>query len=627
MNNRGINFSKQLYFRSSWLVLGLVFFLLIIIVRLVDIQLFRGSFFLELADDNRYFEIRIPAERGVFFDRYNQALTWNQRTYLQVEDTTAIYAPARSISRQQALRLLATDSAQVKYGIERHYSFPKSIAHVLGYVGPVTLENLLNDSSLKVSDIIGKIGLEQVFDQQLRGQAGAEVYEINALGKRQRLISQQAGHSGQNISTSLDPYLSSKLLDLFEGQIGAGVIMDAKTSEVLSLISSPSFDANTLSIHFSDLVLEKQRQVALQAMLSDPLQVFFNRGVSGTYPPGSVFKLVTALGGLEGKVLDDKTTVVDEGVLRVGEYEYTNWYYTQFGRTEGEIGLQKALARSNDIFFYKVAQWLGPNKLAEFARLFGLGKVTGIELSGEASGIVPDPAWKEQVTGESWYLGNTFHMGIGQGDVLVTPLQVAQFTQAVVNHGTLCEPTLLKQVNGKCGELGVLADNLDLVLSGMLDVCSPGGTAYPFFIYNQTHRPEGQSANEQIRGGAMACKTGTSEFGGADERGYRDTHGWFTGVIGTAEIKDLAKKVAAGDREAIDGIRDRQVAREESEVAVEGEKELDYLEWLKLIDKHGFPDKLVITVLVESDDDNPYKEGSRDAGLVTKGVVDWMLGK
>lgn len=619
--------SLQLFPRVGWLMLGSFFFLLIIVVRLIDIQLVKGSFFLQLADDNRYFEMRIPPERGVFFDRYNQSLVWNQRTYAQVKDTTAVYAQTESISRQQALRLLATDSAQVSYGLARYYRFPRSIAHILGYIGPVTSTNLLNDSSLKVSDVIGKIGLEQVFDQQLRGRAGSEVYEINALGKRQRLVTQQAGQSGQSITTSLDPYLSTKLLTAFSGQIGAGVIMDAGSGEVLGLVSSPSFDANTLSTRSADPVLEKQRQLQLQAMLSDPSQVFFNRGVSGVYPPGSVFKLVTALAGLEGKVVSQETTIRDEGVLRVGEYEYTNWYFTQYGRTEGEIGLQRALARSNDIFFYKVAEWLGPNQLAEFARLFGLGKTTGVELNEEATGTVPDPAWKEQVLGEPWYLGNTFHMGIGQGDILVTPVQIAQMTQAVANRGTLCEPTLLKHENGDCGEIGILEEHLELVLSGMLDACSSGGTAFPFFDHNQTRRSQELNANAQIRDGAIACKTGTAEFGGADERGYRRTHGWLTGVIGTAEIKELAKKVATGDQVTIDQIKSRQLGDEMNEKQDDKKEKLDYLEWLKLIDQHGFPDKLVITVLIESDEHDPYKEGSRDAGLVAKAVMDWMYGQ
>ena len=592
--------------RVGWLVISIVLFFLIIIARLVDIQLFKGQYFSDLANDNRYFTIQIPAERGIFFDRYQQPLVWNKRLYLRADDPTVLHPQTTPISREQALQLLATDSAQVRYGLERYYRFPQSIAHVLGYVGPVTKDNLIEDSSLKVSDVIGKIGLERVFNQRLRGQAGSEVYEINALGKRQRLISKQTGQSGQNISTALDPYLSEIALKYLGEQTGAVVIMDANNGEILSLVSSPSFDANVLSTRLADVVLEKQRQQQIQDLLDNPLQIFFNRSTSGTYPPGSVFKLVTALGGLEGAVVDAQTTVLDEGVLRIGEeYEYANWYYTQFGRTEGEIGLQRALSRSNDIFFYKVAEWLGPDQLAEFARLLGFGKATGVELGGEAAGVVPDPAWKERVIGEPWYLGNTFHMGIGQGNILVTPLQVAQMTQAVVNRGTLCQPTLLKSDHGDCGELGITGEDLELVLSGMLDACSAGGTAYPFFPHNETRRPESMNAQQQLKNGAIACKTGTAEFGGLDEKGYLKTHAWLTMAMGTTDIKKLA---------------------EESGGEVEEDK-LDHQAWLKQLNEAGFPEKIVMTVLIESDEENPYKEGSSDAGPVVKKIVDWMYGQ
>lgn len=585
--------------RLNWLILGGMLFFVVLVARLAEIQLFRGQYFLNLANDNRYFTWLLPVERGIFLDRYQQPLVWNKRAYLQATTPQALYSSTTAINRETALRLLATDSAQVRYGLERYYRFPQATAHVLGYVGPVTKADLIADSSLRVSDIIGKFGLEKIFNQQLRGQAGAEVYEIDAFGKRQRLISKKDGQAGKNITTSLDPYLSELALESLNDQVGAVVIMNATNGEVLSLISSPSFDANILSTKLGDVALERQRQQQLQALFNNPLQTFFNRSLSGMYPPGSVFKLVTALGGLEDAAIDEQTTVIDEGVLRVGEYSYANWYFTQYGKTEGEIRVQRALARSNDIFFYKVAQWLGPNKLAEFARLFGYGKPTGIELNGEAKGIVPDPAWKERVIGEPWYLGNTFHMGIGQGDILVTPLQVAQMTQAIANHGTICQPTLMRQDYGDCGESGVSDENLELVLQGMLDACSTGGTAYPFFAHNESYRVEAESADQQIKDGAIACKTGTAEFGGVDEDGYRKTHGWLTMTMGTAGLKDA--KLEAGE-----------------------DVDENHRAWLEQVKAAGFPEKIVITVLVESDEENPFKEGSSDASEVAKRIVDWM---
>lgn len=613
--------------RLQIIVIALLLLAWAIFMRLVDIQLVRGKSFRHLADENRYFTVHLPPERGIFWDRYHQPLVWNQRTYALATDPTAIQTSSVPIGRDQALVLMATSSTQVRFGQERKYRLPVALAHVLGYVGPVTAADLLQDSSLKVSDVVGKVGLEKEFDIQLRGRAGYEVYEINSLGQRQRLIEYEQGETGQNITTTLDPYLSWLSLQAMGEQAGAVIISDPKTGQVLTLVSSPSFDANSLSAAYLDQALEKQRQEQIQSLFTDERQVFFNRAASGNYPPGSVFKIVTALGGLEGAAVDAQTTVLDEGILQVGEYEYTNWYYTQHGRTEGELGLVRAIARSNDIFFYQVAEWLGPNQLASFARLFGLGQLTGVELGGEASGVVPDPAWKEATLGEPWYLGNTFHLGIGQGDILVTPLQIAQLTQAVANNGTMCQPSLISQAQPSCAELGIMEEYLDLVLAGLLDACSTGGTAYPLFSYNADRHLD-LTPMQQINNGAVACKTGTAEFGGIDEQGYRSTHGWLTVIMGTARVRQLAAAVASGDEAALTNLTAENLDNLEP-AGVELEtisSQPDRLEWLRLVDEVGLPDKLVITVLVESDENNPYKEGSADAGEVVKTIMDWMQG-
>lgn len=589
-------------------MLGAAGLLTLMVVRLVDIQLLRGEAFARQADDNRYYTQRIPAERGIFTDRYGQPLVLNQRTYTKKADSQQINAHAEPITQATALQLIATDSGAVEFGLERSYVYGPATAHLLGYVGSVTADNLKDDPSLAPTDLIGRTGLEQHFDQQLRGQAGKEVYEINAMGQRQRLVEKQDMVPGRTFATSLDPYLSQVAWQALGDHQGAVVILDGQTGQVLSLVSKPGFDPNVISTSFVDPLLESQRRQQLSQVLSDPHKPFFDRAVSGAYPPGSVFKLVTATGALEAKAMDAHTTVLDEGVLKVGTYEYGNWYFSQYGRTEGEISLQRAIARSNDIYFYKAAEALGPVRLADFARLFGYGELTGVELGSEVGGTVPDPAWKERVIGETWYLGDTYHMGIGQGDVLVTPLQVAQMTQALANHGALCQPSIVQDQNQhNCRELGITEDNLNVVLAGMLDVCSAGGTAYPFFPYNAQHaadRSQGDS-NTLITNGAIACKTGTAEFGGADERGHRKTHGWLTSIIGTQPIMDLAN----------------QTASESATLATSAD---DHARWLSSIKQQPLPSKLVMVALVESDDTQPFMEGSRDAAPVIKQIVDWM---
>ena len=179
-------------------------------------------------------------------------------------------------------------------------------------------------------------------------------------------------------------------------------------------------------------------------------------------------------------------------------------YFSQYGRTEGEISLVKALQRSNDIYFYKAAEWIGPDALARFARLFKYGTRTGVELTSESVGVIPDRAWKKEVMREQWYLGDTYHMGIGQGDVSATPLQVHAATAAIANDGVWCQPRLVASSPTKCEDLGVSLEYLKVIREGMKEACAPGGTAFPFF--------DGKPV-------VVACKTGTAEIGEKDEKG------------------------------------------------------------------------------------------------------------
>ncbi len=589
----------------------------LLVWRLADLQLMNGRSYLAMADANKLFTARIPVERGIFLDRYGDPLVYNKPRYYQLANPEALYSEKEEISREEALIAMASGSESVGYELEREFLFPEAIAHVLGYTGSVTADELKKDTRLHIEDKTGKMGMERVFDEVLRGVAGANFYEVNALGNKQRKVGEREGIPGSNIATTIDPYLSQIAFTAMDAKRGAVVILDSETGEILTLVSTPTYDPQALSTKYIDPELERQRRQQVNGFFTHPQKLFFNRAISGAYPPGSVFKILTALAGLDSGAIDAGKTVDDTGVLEVGEYSYANWYYTQYGRMDGPISLVRALARSNDIYFYKAAEWTGPQKIADMARLFGLGKLTGIELPGEAAGLVPDPAWKERELGERWYLGNTFHFGIGQDNLLVTPLQLAQYVQAIAKHGTQCSPHLVKtnplEVDGSlashCSELGVAEENLELVLRGMLDACSFGGTGFPFFPHNQRFRQEGLSPVEQLNEGAVACKTGTSEFGGVDSRGYRNTHGWFTAIVGIKKADILpagGANLQSGDwDDEAHSFRDR---------------------WLSRVDETGFPDSLVMVALVESDEVSPYREGSADAAPVIKDIVDWIYG-
>lgn len=617
--------------RQSTILYALVFFLVsLLTIRLVHTQLMDGSVFASLADNNRMYTVYEAEERGVFLDRYNEPLVFNKPVYYKLDSAESLYSERTRIPREEALEIFAQDPDLIRIEHEREYRYPESLAHVLGYIGSVTADDLLEDSSLHISDKIGKLGMEYWYQDMLKGEKGYKEYEINALGEKQHLIAQEEGRSGTNIPTTLDPYLSEVALEAMGDKRGAIVILDGDTGEVLSLVSTPTFDASKLSETSQDEALERERVQAIQSFFSHPQKLFFNRAISGVYPPGSVFKIITSLAGLEGEKIDANTTVEDEGVLEVGEYSYANWYYTQFGGVEGEIDLVRSIARSNDIFFYKVAEWVGPEKLKEMSQLFGFGSKTGIQLQAESSGLLPDPAWKQEVIGERWFLGNTYHMGIGQGDLLVTPIQTAQMMQAISSRGRLCAPTMVSskfesnQMNrtDRCGEVGVLEENLKLVLSGMLDACSPGGTAFPFFSHNESMRDPQQDPYDELKSGAVACKTGTSEFGIEDSRGYRKTHGWFAATFGTQPLLDEL----LSDDESVGEIE--ETASESAELSEDGiDSRLNdmHARWLDRVEENGFPKTLVLVVLVESDEVKEFREGSSDAAPVVKEIFDWMF--
>lgn len=595
--------------------IGSVVLFTLLVLRLGHVQLIQGASYLGQADDNRFFEVALAAPRGLILDRYGEPLTWNVQQYFAVDDPTALFTSTHAISRQDALQRIATQGASaVSSKLQRFYRYPSSLAHVVGYVGEVTAEDLQREQRFRPGMVVGKAGLELMFEEQLRGQPGGRTYEVNALGKKQRPVATREPVEGSSVETTLDPFLTELAMRRLGDVKGAVIVADSDTGSILAMTSLPVFDPNILSQPQAEKAKEAERKQRIQEMFQDSRNLFFNRGVAGAYPPGSVFKLVTAVAGLEHQKLDAQTEVVDEGVLKVGEFQFGNWYFRQYGRVEGSVRLRRAISRSNDIYFYKAAEWVGPNLLAQVAREFGYGEKTGIQLPSEARGIVPDPEWKMKTRGEPWFLGNTYHYGIGQGDVLTTPIQVAQMTQAIAARGKKCPLSLLKQESRDCQELGITGNSLDEVIGGMVDACSPGGTAYPFFPYNAARIADAEDVGSLIAGGAVACKTGTAEFGGANEQGHRKTHGWFTAFL------QLPDEVTS---KASDTAAETFSSPEFNQVTLLSDEELHRL-WRLRTDRDGFPQHISITVLIESDEEVEFREGSRDAAPVAQQIVEWM---
>lgn len=456
----------------------------IVSARLMELTVIHGAENRLRADENRIIIRPIRATRGVILDRHGVVLT-------------------RNVPTKHLIDVPGDNSGTISVeDVGRMYPYGNIFAHVVGYVG----------EGDKPGDIAGKTGLEKQYDSVLAGHDGAELIEVDANGKIVRTEGEELPLVGKNISTTLDLSLQQIMSKALAGsprgeaggRRGSAIAIDPLDGSVLGLVSSPSFDPN---------VFEKSdsRQSDIQTLLSDTANLpLFNRAVSGAYPPGSIFKLVTATAGLASGKVTNQTTVVDTGEIKLGTFRYGNWYFDQYHRTEGALGIVRALTRSNDIFFYKVGEWIGPNFLADWAKKFGLGKDTGVDLPGETNGLIPDPIWKERQIGERWFLGNTYHMAIGQGDVRVTPLQAALMT-GVIATGKRCQPSIAtSEAERHCENIEIPDTDRSTVLTGMVGACSIGGTAFPFFEFTPM----------------VACKTGTAQQGSEKKK----PHAWFTVV-------------------------------------------------------------------------------------------------
>jgi penicillin-binding protein 2 len=618
----------------TWLA-GLVVVLSLVTVRLVHLQVFQTELFAKQADANQEFRVILPPWRGMITDRYGEPLAYNETSYRQIQNPGQLFATSQVISRETALELIAGGKEdEVVEQFRRRYRFGMTLAHLVGYVGLVTAEELELAPHTLRDQLVGKTGLERAEQDRLQGQPGSISYQVDALGKKRDVLSRQPPSAGEVLQTTLDPWLSEKLRRSFGTRRGAIVLMDGEKGDVLSLISVPDFEPEVFQIS-REASNEAQRAASVSGYLNDPHLPLFARAIAGEYPPGSVFKPVTALAGLEAGVINQDTTVDDAGTLQVGAFQFGNWYFRQYGRTEGTLAVRRALARSNDIFFYKVAEWLTPERLAQYAELFGYNQPTGFDVPGERSGVVPSPAWKRQRFGQPWYLGNTYHFGIGQGDVLVTPLQVAQMTQVLANAGQRCTPRVLERSPIQCQQLAFRPENISTVIEGMIQACSAGGTAFPLFPHNTARTAGEGTVAEQLERGVVAGKTGTAEFGAEDDRGYHRTHGWFTMFVRVPDALTQASSSATASGTLVaSGSAELTVASEASDSAVlteAKEKPIQELDdatlravWRSHTQTVPLPRTLVLTVFVESDEQEPYKEGSRDASPIAADLMKWI---
>ncbi|MBI4096584.1 MAG: penicillin-binding protein 2 [Candidatus Levybacteria bacterium] len=509
------NYSIRTYLLPVVLLLAVA----LIISRLFFLQIIKGESYRNLSDSNRTRTIPIHAPRGVIFDRRGVPLVFNTPGFRQT-----LNGQTKLLDNNEALKLLIGRKNNLEVDSLRSYPYKDTASHVLGYIGQISKEELKQKEFIdyKGGDLVGKIGIEKKYESLLKGIDGKELVEIDSMGKVIRELGRTDPSPGQNITLTLDIALQKAAFDATKDIEKGAVIVSNPNGEILALVSKPSFDPNLFTMGEGYSAEQNSIYKSVLQVLSDSEnQPLLNRAIGGVYPPGSTFKLITAAAGLEDKIIDKNYTVEDVGILKLGAFSFGNWYFIQYGKTEGAVDVVKGIKRSNDIFFYKLAELVGVDSLSKFAEKFGLGKKLGIDLMGEQRGTVPSGEWKKREIGEQWYLGDTYHYGIGQGFLLTTPLQVNGWTQAIANGGTLYRPHLL--LNAKYSILNtkfLSQSTVDLIKEGMVGSCGTGGVAWPLFGFKVPTSAKA-SAGKEIK---VACKTGTAQHGGEETL----PHAWIT---------------------------------------------------------------------------------------------------
>ncbi len=396
-----------------------------------------------------------------------------------------------------------------------------SLAHVLGYTGKITDEALERlGSQYTLIDYVGKTGLEYSWEKELKGINGRKNIEVDALGRRKKTVGETLPVAGYNLKLSLDLDLQRQAeivtkawLEKTKTAKAAVIIIDPNNGQIMALVSLPAYDNNL----FARGVSQAEYDVFLQDV-NNPL---FNRAISGEVPSGSTIKPVVAAAALQEKVISENTSFLSNGGLRIGQWFFPDWKAGGHGTTN----VRKALAESVNTFFYYVGggyqdfTGLGVDRLTSYMRLFGLGEKSGIDLNGESAGFVPSQTWKEETKNEAWYIGDTYHIAIGQGDILTTPLQVANFTAAVANGGRLYQPTLVASLLGEDNQV-LKTIEPKIIRENFID-------AYNLQVVREGMRQTvtaGSARSMSMLPVAVAGKTGTAQWSSKNAN-----HAWFTG--------------------------------------------------------------------------------------------------
>lgn len=535
-------------------------------VRSAQLQIVQGKGFFDIAQNNRLREYIIPAHRGTIFDRNGRRLVSNAANFSvyahpkelprdsqarselfqklsehlgveasNIESKVSEAASAGSmallqehLSRDETLILTAVFAGLA--GIEiipeevRNYEIgsARSLSHILGYTGRITREEFdKNRETYFLNDSIGKDGVELSYESHLRGMYGKKQVEIDALGNPHDIVAEMKARDGSNLVLTIDHELQKKAeeylaatLQTYGKKRGVFILSDPRNGEILAFVNLPAYDNNQFSKGIT--------QDEYAALLNDPDRPLFPRGLRGDYPSGSTIKMLVAAAALSEEIITPTTSVLSAGGIRIGQWFFPDWKASGHGRTN----VIKALAESVNTFFYYIGggydkfEGLGVEKLTSYFQKFGIGTPTGIDLPSEARGFVPSPSWKLEKKGEPWYIGDTYHIAIGQGDVLVAPLQVNLYTSYFANSGKNFVPHIVKRIQ----QTDSVESNKEIAPSIYKQDILPMDAV-------QTVR---QGLREAVLSGSArrlsllpvtaAGKTGTAQWSAG-----KDPHAWFTG--------------------------------------------------------------------------------------------------
>ena len=548
-----------------------VFSLIVVLVvgllttRLFYLQVIQGGYYAGLSEENQHTTIPLPAVRGLIFDRAGRQLAINIPSYvvkicpadlpfterdavigrlatlLQVPSTDIVQAIDRYANQSFELVRLASDvpsdvariiveesnslpGVQVNVEERREYEYGPLVSHVLGYTGAVTEEELAayGDAGYLNDDQIGKTGVEATFEDVLRGTYGEQEVEQDALGRVLRTVQvTQQPQSGNSLELTIDVEIQREAeealkwaTDIVDLQRGVVIVMNPQTGEILAMVSMPTYDDNMFAGGISN--------ADYQALIEDPNRPLVNFGISEQYPPGSTYKLVTGTGALEDGVITDTSLVHTAGYLEIGSYKYRDWNPQGFG----DLDIYGGFSHSSDTFFYQLAGSLGIDRLGQWAKEFGYGERTGIDLPAEARGIVPTNEWKQNLFNQPIYPGEVYQAGIGQGYDAATPLQVLNAYNALANGGSLLKPQIVRRI---LAPDGTVVENVQPELIHHVDA-DPNTLEIMRNAAREvvTSRHTFNLVDLPI---AVAGKTGTAEFGTRDSKNRLPYHTWFAAFV------------------------------------------------------------------------------------------------